>query len=84
MAVVKIAGMAVAGIDLKPPAGSVDERAMPVGPPSASANTTVRSDPAASSTARTSSAHSSQVGMALSGTASDAPVPRRSKRISLP
>jgi hypothetical protein len=64
--------------------GCVAVNSSPVGPPSVSASTTARSDPAASSTARTSSAHSSHVGMALSGTASDAPVPRRSKRIKRP
>ena len=53
-----------------------------IGPASCAAKIAVRSDPAASSTARTSSAHSSQAGMALRARWSDAPVPRRSKKIN--
>ena len=53
-----------------------------IGPASADAKIAVRVDPAASSTARTSSVHSSQVGTSLRGTSSDPPVPRRSNRMS--
>jgi hypothetical protein len=53
-----------------------------IGPASAAAKTAVSLDPDASSTAPTSSAHSSQVGIATRGTPSDPPVTRRSKRMS--
>jgi hypothetical protein len=43
----------------------------------------VGADPTASSTAAASSVKSSQVGMALRGTASEAPTPRRSKLMNL-
>ena len=53
-----------------------------MGPASTVARMDVCSDPTASRTLSMSSVHSSHVGMALRGTPSDAPVPRRSKKIN--
>jgi hypothetical protein len=52
------------------------------GPPSDTPNRLARVEPAASSTARTSSMRASSPGSALTGTRSDSPVPRLSNRIS--
>ena len=51
-------------------------------PPSECPNSAARSEPTASSTARTSSMRSSRVGSSSFDTRSESPVPRLSKRIS--
>ena len=51
-------------------------------PPSEAPNTVARSEPTASITALTSSIRCSSVGSSRSGTGSDIPVPRLSKRMS--
>jgi hypothetical protein len=63
--------------------GCIAAKRMATGPASTAARMAVRFDPAAPSTATMSSVHCSQVGMALRGTPSDAPEPRRSKAMSL-
>ena len=50
-------------------------------PASLTPRSAARSDPTASSTAKASSAHSSQLGRASNDTGSDAPIPRRSSMI---
>ncbi len=63
-------------------AGWVAANSMLRFPPSEAPNTTARSEPAASSTARRSSIRCSSDGSAFVGTGSDMPVPRLSNRIS--
>ena len=55
---------------------------MDIGPPSETPNTTARSEPTASITARTSSMRVSRSGSRSSGTRSDRPTPRLSNRMS--
>jgi hypothetical protein len=62
--------------------GSKAANIMAIGPASSAAMIAVLVEPTASSTARTSSAHSSHAGMALRAKPSEAPVPRRSKKVN--
>ena len=61
--------------------GYVAANRLQSGPPSETPSSTARSEPTASITARTSSRRCSSVGSFSTGTGSDSPVPRLSKRI---